>query len=109
MGCVVKLFSQACVAQSFQINIKYYTYFYSLFITDSLKNYLFLSVGLTKKTKPSTQLGAIPYILSHMFYMGFARDLPSGLLHFVENFTKSGVSVRKRQAVHLLNTLKISN
>ena len=69
------------------------------------KNYLFLFVGLyktrTDETVNTTRRNP------HTFYMGFARDLPSGLLDFVENFTKSGVSVRKRWAVHLLNTLKI--
>ena len=44
----------------------------------------------------STQLGAIPYIIG---------ICPCGLLNFVENLTKLGVSVRKIQAVNLFNTL----
>ena len=58
MENAVKLFSQVCVAQSFQVNIGYYTSFCSYFITDSIKT-IFLSVGLYK----TTPLGTIPYIL----------------------------------------------
>ena len=56
---------------------------------DSIKNYLFVSVGLTTdETVNTTQRNPLHFV---------ARDLTSGLLDFVENFTKSGVSVRKRQ------------
>ena len=69
------------------------------------ENYLFLSVGLyktiTDETINTNQRNPIHFI------SGFARHLRSGLLDFVENFTKSGVSVRKKRAVHLLNTIKI--
>ena len=62
MESVVKLFSQACVAQSFQVIIRYYISYYSLFIIDSIKTIYFYLWGW-QQTKPSTQLSAIPYML----------------------------------------------
>ena len=62
------------------------------------KNYLFLFVALYKTTTDqnvdTTRRDPIHY-----------WDLPCGLLDLVENFTKLGVSARKKWAVNILSTL----
>ena len=60
--------------------------------------YLWRCIRL-QQNKTSTQLGAIPYILYWV--------LPCGWQNLVENLTKSGVLVRKKRAVNLVNTIKI--
>ena len=106
MEDAVKLCSQVFTAQSFQVNIRILCIILQVIYHRFYKNCLFSPLGLyntaTDQNVDTTWRNPIHFILR------FARGLPGGLPDFLENFTKSGVSVRKNPAVHLLNTPKLT-